>query len=121
MQGIFFGAHDDNILGVQQTNHAIEGFLKVGGFAPSRVIDDAVGPVVARIQRTPATLVTEKLVNDLGGRELGHQWFAIKLGKTEASGAATYVADHVNLVANEHTQERGHFQVGVTDGEQARQ
>ena len=101
MQRILFRAHQYNILALHRAEKAIHGFTKIGRFAACRIIHQAVLPVIPGIQRTPAKLVSKKLVDDLRGGQLRHKRFPIELRKTETAGPAAHIADHMNFVADQ--------------------
>jgi len=100
MQGIFFGAHYDNVLALRDTEKTIDGFQKIGGLLAGAIVNQAIGPIVAGIQRATAKLVTEELVNDPRGGELRHQRLPVELRKAETAGAAAHIADQVDFVAD---------------------
>ena len=105
MQRIFFGAHYDNILTLRDTEKAIDCFQKIGSFLARAIVNQAIGPIVAGIQRATAKLVTEELVNDPRGGELRHQRLSVELRKAETTGTAAHIADHVDFMADQNAQE----------------
>ena len=118
MERIFFGAHQDYVLVLQKTEKPIQGFFEIGRLAASCIVDQTVRPVMARIQRSATELVSEELINDLGGSELRHQGFAVELRKAKTARAAADVAHDIDFMPNEDTEKVGHFEVGVADGKQ---
>lgn len=101
MEWIFLGTHKNDILRFCEAEKAVLGFKKIGRFAACDIVDEAVGPIIAGVERSATKLVTEELIDDSSRCELGHQGFAIELGIAKAAGAAAYVAHHVDFVPNQ--------------------
>src|SRR6516164_2863231 len=118
VQRIFFGTQQGDRLVLQESKETVECLFEVRRVAPGCVIHQPVRTVVAGVQRPAAKLITEKLVDDFGAGQLGHQGLAIELREAKTAGAAADVADQLNFMSDQRSQKNRHFEIAMADGEE---